>query len=774
MGNKVIYRVFYRFLLAMIAFLSSFGLGGAEQGKGFQHKGAEIVVIGNERIDTSTIISYMGFPSTGLFTDDAIDNALKTLYATDLFSDVRVVKNVRGIVVNVRENPILNKVVLEGNKNLKDKFLVDLLLSKPLMTFSKSKVKSDAQTIIELYRQSGYLNANIQPKVIYLESNRINLVFEIKEGSITYVDKIIFLGNNVFSDRKIRKKIQTSMHVWWNIFSRGDVYNPDRLNYDKELLWRFYATEGYIDFRVLSSIVELTKDREGFVITFKISEGERYFVSEQEIVSEYSGVSEKKFAKFLDNGLDGKYYDIEVVDDTTNKMLEHASKSQISFVDIEAVIEKDAVAKMIKVIYKIIEAPRVYLEKINISGNVRTLDKVIRRKFLISEGDPLDIFAVRRARRDIQKLGFFKKVDISTVPGKSPEGIELNTEIEEQSTGSLIFGIGYSSSSGIGGSITLSERNFRGRGQYVHIRANIRSGSSYYDFRFSEPYFLNRPLTGSIDIFHKQTKYSDDDYFNERNLGIAPGLGFEITPDLSAIVQYRLSKDGIYDFPAGISPLMKEDGGNFFTSRFDLRLFYDKRGDILDTTSGYFAMLDGQFAFGGDPKYLKIETRVKGYYPILKDSFVASLDLSGGWIAGYGNYTPKITERFILGGDTLRGFKSGGLGPLDTYTGNSLGGKIFGVARGEIEFPLGLSEEYGFKGALFLDVGTIFGLDKKSYRFGKSLRVVDDKAYLRASTGLSIIWKSPFGRMQLSFSKPLVTHLGDKTEAIRFSVGTDF
>ena len=730
---------------------------------------AEIEVVGNRRIETATVLSFMQLQVGDPITPEALNGSVRALFDSGLFRDAGI--NVQGnrLVVRVDENPTINRVVFEGNDEIDDDILEPNVTSRPRRAFTRSRAEADAQVLTEIYRRTGRYGAVVEPVIIELPENRVDLVFEIEEGSITQVSAINFVGNDVFSDRRLRRVIETTEENLLSMFITTDIYDPDRLEFDKELLRRFYLSRGYADFTVLSAVAELSPDRSSFFITFTVDEGEQYTFGPQSVQSLAAGLDPADFEPLI-LPVEGDTYDASLVDRTIERMVFQAGQSGFAFIDIRPRPIRDVEARTIGIVYELAEGPQVFVERIEIEGNTRTLDRVIRREFPIVEGDPFNSRAIDEARRDIRGLGFFSKVDVTTQRGSAPDRAVVKVEVEEQPTGSLTFGLGFSTSDGPVGEVSLSERNFLGRGQFVRVRGVASGKQQVIDFSFREPAFLDRDLETGFDIYYRLEDRDDESSFKETNYGFKPVIGFPISEFGRVEFNYRISSDEIRDVRDDASELIKADAGTAVTSSIGYTYTYDRRDDPIDPTTGYLLRVAQDFAgVGGDAQYVRTTGLASAFTSFFDEDVTASTTLEGGVIQGFG-YDLRITDRFILGGDTFRGFRRGGVGPRDMATDDALGGNIYAVLRNELRFPLGLPDELGLTGGIFGDVGTLFKLDKTQ----AGTTTVDDSAQLRASVGVSLFWNSGLGPLRVNVALPVVKEDGDETETFRLTAGTRF
>ncbi len=729
----------------------------------------DIVVLGSRRIEAATIASYLTLGVGDPIDDAALNASVRRLFDTGLFSDASIAVDGGQLIVRVTENPTINRVAFEGNDSITDEILLSSISTRPRRAYTRARAEADAQVITELYRRAGRYGTSIEPVLIEQPDNRVDLVFEIDESSVTGVNAITFVGNEAFSDRRLRRVIETTESGIFSFALTSDIYDPDRLEFDRELLRQFYLSRGYADFTVLSAVAELAPDREGFFITFTVSEGPIYQFGEQSVIVNAPGLDTAEFEALID-AAPGDTYDSEVVEKTIDRMIFLAGQQGFAFVDVRPRATRNPETLTIDVAYELVEGARVYVERIDIEGNARTLDRVIRRQFDLVEGDAFNSREVDAARRRIRGLGFFSRVDVSTRRGDSEDRASILVDVEEQSTGSLTFGLGFSTADGPVGEVSITERNFLGRGQFVRARFQIAGDFQVYDFAFREPAFLDRDLEAGFDVFLRQEDRSDESSFEETNIGFIPRMEFPVSENARLGLNYTIASDEIRDVRDDASPFIKADEGTAITSAIGYRYTYDLRNDTLEPTAGFLASFGQDFAgVGGDTQYVRTTARARAYTSFFGEDVVGSFEVEGGNITTFGDDI-RITDRFFLGGDRFRGFESSGMGPRDRTTDDALGGNNFAIARTEVTFPLGLPDSLGFSGGVFADVGTLWGLDTNN-RGGVT---VDDDPSLRASVGASVFWDSGFGPLRVNFAFPIVKEDGDKDEIFRLTAGTRF
>ncbi|MEO0999254.1 MAG: outer membrane protein assembly factor BamA [Pseudomonadota bacterium] len=739
-----------------------------------------IDVAGNRRIEAETIRIYSGLAPGETVGAVELNNALRRIFATGLFSSVEVLPAPGGrILIEVAENPTINRINFEGNDVLDDERLQQVIRLRPRLAYTRSAAEADAAIILEGYRATGRYSAEVTPVIIRQPDNRVDLVFEIFEGPVTEVSSISFVGNETYSDRRLRSAIETSEATLLSFFFFNDTYDPDRIELDKQLLRQFYLERGYADVTVQSSVAELARERDGFFLTFQIEEGEVYTFGGVDVVSNTPGLDPELFFGVIDHE-EGDRYNVAEVERTIDRMVFEAGVQGFAFIEVRPRVRRDAENRTISITYELLEGPRVFVERIDIVGNTATLDRVIRREFDFVEGDAFNARAVQRATDNIRGLNYFDSVNVDVSEGSGPDRAVVTVEVDEALTGSLSFGVGFSSSDGPVGSLELSERNFLGRGQTVNVAFTVSGDDRLFRIGFIEPRLLDRDLSAGFQ-FYFEDQDRDESSFELTRLGFEPNVGFPLSEDSRLSLRYRVSSDEIRNVPDTASFVIQSDEGTEITSSIGYTYTLDQRNSPVEPTAGYLVSLSQDFAgLGGDQRYVRTVARARGFQSFFGEDVILSAEVEGGALITFGN-DARVTDRFFLGGATFRGFTFGEIGPRDFNNSvtpgvnDALGGNFYAVARFQASFPLGLPEEYGVFGGVFSDVGTLWGLDQDTFTVpGEGTFTIDDSPKLRASVGISLFWDSPFAPLRFDIAVPVVSQDGDDEEIFRFSAGTRF
>ncbi|MBU6235026.1 MAG: outer membrane protein assembly factor BamA [Alphaproteobacteria bacterium] len=728
---------------------------------------SRVEVQGTERIDPATVLSYMTVKPGDSYTQESLSESTKAIYGTGLFADVNIQPQGGVLVVKVVENPLINQIAFEGNDELKDEELMAEVASRPRNVLARNTVLSDVERLQEVYRRQGRFSVAIEPKVIRLDQNRVNLVFEVAEGPKSEIRGVKFVGNSEFSDDSLREVIASKESRWYRFLSTSDSYDGDRLAYDQELLRRFYLREGYVDFRVVSAVAELTPDKESFFVTFTVEEGERYKVGNVSVdATALKGADPKKLESEV-AFKSGDWYNADDLQDSVEKMTDTLGDMQYAFVAVSPDVQRHEDTHTVDVVYRMANTPKVYVERIDIKGNVRTQDKVIRREFELAEGDAFNKTKIAKAEQDLKDLDFFENVKVRPVQGSAPDQSVVQVDVEEKSTGEISLGAGFSTTDGPLADFGIRERNFLGKGQDLSFSTAISGRKSEFDLSFTEPYFLDRDLSAGVDAFHTTRDLQSESSYDQKRTGGALRLGFPLSSHLRETVKYRLENNRIENVDADASRFIRDQEGTRMTSAMSQRLVYDTRDSTMFPTRGLIGWFDTEVAgLGGDAQYVSGKLGANAYFPIAKEWILSGL-VEGGAIEGWGDETVRINERYSLGGNNLRGFSTSGIGPRDLTSDDALGGNMFYRGSAELSFPVGLPEELGVRGHAFTDFGSLWSVDDD----GAS--IVDEQS-VRAAGGLGVSWRSPFGPIRLDYSEPYVKEDYDEVEKFRFSFGTHF
>ncbi len=723
-----------------------------------------IEVEGLQRVERETVISYLDIAPQSQVSQSELDQAFKNLYATGLFSDVKITPAANGVLkVSVMENPIIGERAFDGNKKLDDKILEGEVQSAPNTLYSKNKIQQDVKRILNLYKRAGRYDVKVEPKIIDRDQNRVDLIFEIDEGTEAEISRINFLGNTHYSASDLKDVLMSKESRWYRIFSSADKYDAERMNYDKELLAQFYRQHGYADFRVVSAVAELTPDKKSFILTFSLDEGPRYLVRSVDVYSPIADVPVEDLYEEVEIEA-GEWYNADLIEKSVSAMTEELGQKGFVFIEVEPQLIRHTVSKEIDVDFVVKQGPRTFVNRINIHGNTRTHDDVIRREFRLDEGDAFNVTKIKDSRRNIENLNYFSKVDIQTVPVDANKA-DIDVNVEEKSTGYFNVGVGYSTVNGALVQAGITENNFQGRGQQVSLDASVSQRSNDYSLSFTEPYFLGRRLSVGTDLFYSDEDYQDESSYDNSSVGARLRLGWNYTDDFYQLLRYTIRQDEVKNVSNDASIYIKDEEGKSVGSVIGQTLVYDKRDNMMRPREGYYLSFGNDVAgLGGDEKYFKFDARAYQFYT-LADYWTFKFFANGGYIVGYGGEDVRLSQRYYLGGNTLRGFEFGGIGARDKYTDDSLGGNWVLYGGSELSFPIGL-EEVGVRGRTFIDIGAIGKPDNIDSRY------VEYSSKPRASVGFGFEWYSPMGKIDIDFGFPVMKEDYDQKEVFRLNFGT--
>lgn len=724
----------------------------------------KIIVSGNVRLDSSVVIRDSKVNEYQSFNQKNLSNMIKNLYSTGYFSDVKVLEKNGTIYINIKENPVIDNIAFEGNKEIKDETIKSEISLKPKNVFSSSKVKSDILKIQNLYKRLGFFSTYIDPKIIKLGQNRVNLVFEINEGLEAKIKKINFIGNKEFSDSTLRDVIFSEESRWYKFWGSSDKFDQDRIDYDKDLLKKYYFDNGYIDFRVISANSQLIMDKKNFIINFKVFEGKRYLVSGLDFDIENKDLIKVDFTNLLSTEK-GEWFSSKLIERDIDRITTKASELGYAFVEVRPKIKKTK-ENTVKLTYAIFESDKIYVERINIRGNTKTHDKVIRREIQFSEGDAFNLSKIMKSERNLKKLGLFNKVEFNYEPLPNSNKTNLDIQVEETSTGEFSVGAGFSSLDGALVNVGIKESNLFGEGKELALQLGLATRKSNIDLKYTEPFFLNRDIAAGIDIFNIRNNMKTYSGYKHNMIGFKIRSGYEIIDDLRHFSSYTLRRDKIHDIDPATSIYIRSQEGKNVTSAFGQAIQFDKLNDRLNPTDGYRLRFDlDYYGLGGDSKHVSTEFTAAKFTRLFETTFIGNF-IEIGFIEPL-DHQVKINDRFIFTGDRIRGFKNAGIGPRDTSTSDALGGEKYIVSRNELNFSLGLPEDLGVGGLLFGDIGTLF----KASESGTNVK---DDLKIRGSAGIGVSWQSPFGPVKIYLSKAFLKETFDKVETFRFSFGTTY
>lgn len=727
-----------------------------------------ISITGNERVESETVRTYLPFKEGDDFDVSQTSYLVRSLYATGLFANVEIGQTDGTVTVKVTENPLVNKVVFEGNDEIDSKRLEEIVSLKPRNIYSPAKVQADVQALQAAYRSRGRFTTNVRAQLIQRDQNRVDVVYKVEEGEKTRIARINFVGNSKYSDSDLSQVVATKRSTWWRFLSTADSYDPARLDVDKDLIRRHYLSNGYADVQVTSAVAELTRDRKDFIVTYTIFEGPRYDFGTV-------GVALKAEAEGLDmNALgkevtlkNGELFSAKRVDENTDKLIDQLGSKGFAFLDVKPDYVKHEAERKVDVVFNVTPGPRVYVNRINVEGNTRTRDNVIRREMRLAEGDAYSSDKLKRSRDRLTYLGYFENVDVTRNETEQPDRVDLDVKVKEQSTGEFNVGAGYSTFDGILATANVTERNFLGKGQKVTVDFAVSQRQQNFNLGFTEPYFMGQELAAGGDVFNTKTDFQDESGYDTNTKGAAARLGFPLSEFARNDIRLGYKETEIENVGASASKFVRAEAGARDSVMLTNTLSYDNRDSSMDPTRGYRVAVSGDYAgFGMDTDFLRLNLSGSYHYQVWED-WVLSFGGRAGAVEATSGALP-LYEHFMGGGQNLRGFEYGGIGPRDSATGDALGGKFMFGHNVDLSFPLGNTlEEMGVKGVLFTDGGWVSDFDSAD-------STVQDSQTYRISAGAGVHWRSPIGPLRVEFGVPVVKADEDRDQIFSFAVGTRF
>jgi len=739
---------------------------------------SQVQIEGNRRIEAATILSYLGIAKGETVSAAALNDGYQRLQASGLFENVEIFPQGNLLVVRVREYPTINRVSVEGNRRLKDDVFADLLQSRTRHVYSPSTAEADAQTILDVYQSQGRLSVQVDPVIIRRSNNRVDVVFEVAEGRTVEIERLSFVGNRNFSDRRLRRVLETKQAGLLRQLVRADTYTPDRIEFDKQVMRDFYLSRGYVDFQTTAVSSEFSRERDAFFVTFQVREGQSFRFGEITTTSDLPDVDPEEFHA-VSKLRSGVTYNPALLENTIARMERLALQKGLNFVRVEPRVVRNDRDLTLDIELVISRGPRIIVERIDIEGNSTTLDRVVRNQFRVVEGDPFNPREIREAAERIRALGFFATAEVQAREGSAPAQVVIDVNVEEQATGSLTFGGAYSLESGFGLNISFSERNFLGRGQHLALTLNTGSASRALGFTFVEPNLYGRNLALGLSANYF-TSDQDNESYDIDSLSILPSLSFPVSENGRLKVLGFISGTEISNVGDDSSLLIHADeaSGRQVGGGLGFGYSWDSRRTGLNPDAGVLARLGVDFGgWGADYQFAKATGELSAQTKVFNDQITLKATLEGGALFSLNGADSMITDRFSMPPSVLRGFETNGIGPRDmteittapgTYRNDAMGGNFYAVARLEAQFPLGLPEEYGIRGGLFLDAGSLWGLDNDLSG------TIDDSMNVRSVVGASIFWTTPMGPLRFNFTRALSKEDYDKENSFEFTIETQF
>lgn len=734
-----------------------------------------IVVQGNQRVETSTIKEYIGIKSGDSFSSDTRSVAVKSLYSTSLFESIDLHYNEGVLTVKVKETPFVSKVEFKGNYKVTSTMLSDEIKTAAGESLSRAKVTTDIEKIKEIYKRSGKFSVKIETKIEPQENNRVKVIFVIEEGPKTGVKSIYFAGNQNYSDSELKSIIMTKQSKWFRFLETNDTYDPDRIEYDKHLLKQFYNSVGFADFRIISVTADLLPTKEGFILTYSIDEGNKYKFGEINIVNNLSSIDNKEVSKFIPNKK-GETFNLSALQAITDKIANYLASKGYPQVDVYLDIKPNRILNIVEAKIIIDQANKIFINKINIEGNLKTEDHVIRRQLKIAEGDVFNRSKIDRGEQNIRNLGYFDKLFVKIAPTNKRDRYDINIDVEEKSTSSIGFDLGYNTAGGPFGRISFLEINLIGTGKYLNTGVQAGRKSTSYYMGLTDPNFLDRDLVLSGTVFRNQNGRGSgfaqgEQNYSLKSIGAKTYIRYDITEDLSHEIEYSTKQDILNAPENRASIFITEQMGTINTYAINHTLTYDRLDSKVLPKNGYVVSGVQEFAgLGGNNKYLKHELDCKYFKSFVESKYTIKLSASGGHIKGVQGKKVRISDRFNVGDYTLRGFAFGGIAPRDKITKEGLGGQKYYTTSAELSFPIGLPEEFNVSGSMFIDAGALWDVDSKA----ATLQGLNNSKTLRSSVGFGVLWVTKIAPIRMDWGFPIKKEKYDETQTFHIKFSTHF
>ncbi|MFV2033645.1 MAG: outer membrane protein assembly factor BamA [Halocynthiibacter sp.] len=758
--------------IAIFVMVSAVSMLVPQAAQAQQYRFTSVEIIGNQRIEDATILTYAGIARGQTLTAGELNEAYQRILDSGLFESVEVDPQGSRLVIRVQEFPTISRINIEGNRRIKDEDLLPILQSQPRRVFSPTIAEADAAEITEAYSQQGRLATTVDARIIRRSDNRVDLVFAVKEGRVSEIDRPSLVGNRAYSDRRLRRVLETKQAGLLRALIRSDTFIADRIEFDKQVLRDFYLSRGYIDIEVLSVNSELTRGRDAFFVTFNLREGQQFRFGELSTSSDLEEVDIDDFQDVIRVN-SGDVYSPTLVENTIARLERLALRKSLNFIRVEPRVTRNDRDLTLDVEFIITRGPRVFVERIDIEGNTTTLDRVVRDQFRVVEGDPFNPRQIREAAERIRALGFFGRADVSSREGTTPQQVVVGVNVEEVPTGSLSFGASYSVENSVGFTIAFSERNFLGRGQRINLSLNTSPDTASGLFSFTEPNLLGRDLALGFAIGY-QTSENSNSFYSTRIVSFSPSLAFPVSENGRLSVNYRISEDTIFavDPDSSAILILEAAADGLIRSSIGYSYSYDTRRTGLNPNAGIVFRFGQDFGgIGGDVEYIRSTALLGAETKVWNEEVTLRAVLEGGAVSMLSGDS-RVTDRFFMSSGQLRGFQSNGVGPRDLGAVNedALGGNFFASARFEADFPFGLPEEYGISGGVFLDIGSVWSLDNVAGTGG----TVDDSFNLRSAIGFSVFWDTAIGPLRFNFSRALKKEAYDQEQTFDLTISTTF
>ena len=727
-----------------------------------------VQIDGNQRVEDGTILSFAGISRGTSVTAGELNDAVQRIRNSGLFENVDVTPRGRTLVISVVERPTVNRISVEGNTKVRDADLLSVVQSQARRVYSPDQAERDTTAISQVYASKGRINAIVRPSIILLSDNRVDLVFTVVEAGVTEIERISFVGNRTYSEGRLRRVLQTKQAGILRAIISRDTFVEDRIAFDRRALTDFYNSRGYVDFEIQNVDVALTRERDAYLVTFNVQEGQKFTFGNVTLISDIPEADAQVFRDELKLRT-GAVYSPALVDREIARLERLALRLGLNFVQVDPRITRNDRDLALDIEFALVRGPRIFVDRIDIEGNNTTLDRVVRNQFRIVEGDPFNPRSIRESAERIRALGFFANANVEAREGSSANQVIIYVDVEEGNTGSLSFGANYNSDTGLGLVASFRQSNFLGRGQAVNMQLSTAETNRVFSFSFQEPQFLGRDLGFGLNLDYSTTD-NENAFYDTETFRFKPSLTFPVSENGRLQLFYAYNYENITDESDDASQLIKDDAdlGGIGSSSFGYGYSFDTRRTGLNTNAGVVFRFGQEFGFG-DAQYIKTTALAAAETKVLNEEVTLRATIEGGYL-DYTKGQSRITDRFFLGSRQMRGFEAGGIGPRDAVSDDALGGDVFAVARLEVEFPIGLPSEYGISGGAFIDYGSVWDIG----RAVPADTVLYDDFIGRAVAGLSMFWDTPIGPLRFNFTETLDAQAFDKPKSFDVTISTSF
>lgn len=741
------------------------GLGSMAAAQSFQFSNVNIE--GNQRVEDGTILTFAGISRGETLTAGELNDAVQRIRNSGLFQSVDVAPSGNTLNITVVEFPTIFRVNVEGNSDVRDAELLSVVQSQPRRVYSPAQAERDVAAITEVYASQGRINATVTPRIIERSDNRVDLIFEVNEAGVTEIERISFIGNRSFSEGRLRRVLGTKQAGVLRTLISADTFVADRIAFDRRVLTDFYNARGFADFVVQNVDVALTSERDAYLITFNIQEGQQFTFGDVTLTSTVPGVDEALFRSAL-RTTSGAVYSPTSVEVDIARLERLAIQQGIRFLQVEPRITRDDRNLRLNVEFALVPGERVFVERIDIEGNNTTLDRVVRNQFRTVEGDPFNPREIRESAERIRALGFFADAQVEAREGTTPDQVIIDVNVAEQPTGSLSFGANFDTDNGLGLVAGYRQRNFLGRGQSLNFQLSTAEANRLLTFDFTEPQFLDRDLRAGVSLSYRTTDNQNALYDTE-TFRFTPNINFPVSENGRLTLFYAAEFTDLTDVQTDSSQIIirEAEAGGVWANSLGYTYSYDTRRTGLDPNAGVLLRFGQEFGFG-DSNFIKTTALASAETKVFNEEITLRATIEGGHLE-FENNDSRVTDRFFLGSRVMRGFQAGGIGPRDALTDDALGGNTFAVARLEAEFPLGLPEEYGISGGVFIDYGSVWDVGNT---FGQNVLYNDFTG--RTVAGVAVFWDTPVGPLRFNFTEALDAQDQDQTKGFDITISTSF